>query len=95
MSTSTTIRVNTSTRKRLSNLAKQSGRPVGEVVATLIDHEEARRLFEQHNAAIARAANDPAELMDLNQEQAELESTLLDGLEADPWPLNQHGQPQR
>lgn len=84
MSTSTTIRVRETTHRALSELAAQRGRSITEVIDQLVEQAETDAMFDAHNEAMAPGA-----------QESHLEGTLTDGLEDDPWPLDEHGRPAR
>jgi predicted transcriptional regulator len=85
MSTSTTIRVRETTRRALSALAAQRRSSITEVIDQLVEQADADAMFDAHHEAMA-----PGE-----QESRYLEGTLMDGLQDDPWPLDEHGHPAR
>jgi hypothetical protein len=94
-SATTTIRVRQETRAALAELAEQEGRPIIEVVARLVDDAKANAMFDHHTAVMTDLGDPPAVRTELEAEQAILDGTLLDGLEQDEWPHDEHGQALR
>jgi predicted DNA-binding protein len=93
--TTTTIRVRPDTRDRLASIAKREGQPIAEVVARLVAEHEANTMLDRHVAVVTRLGAGVSERADVEEEQRQLDGTLLDGLEDDPWPLDGRGQPAR
>jgi hypothetical protein len=94
-SSTTTIRVRLDTREALAAIAKREGRPITEVVARLVDEHEANVMFDRHTDVMTRLGTTPDRQAELDAEQRLLDGTLLDGLDRDPWPLDEHGHPAR
>jgi predicted transcriptional regulator len=83
VSTSTTIRIRETTHRALSELAHRRGSSITEVVDQLVERAETDAMFDAHNEAMATGT------------AQHLEGTLMDGLEDDPWPVDEHGRPAR
>ena len=81
----TTVKISVATRDTLADLAAAEGRPMGEVIADLVERERRRRFFDAADAAYARLRADPAAWADWQAELRSMEGTLMDGLEDDPW----------
>jgi nicotinamidase-related amidase len=94
-SSTTTIRVRQETRAALAELAEQEGRTIIEVVARLVDAARANAMFDHHIAITTGLGEPPAIPAAFEAEQSVLDGTLLDGLEHDEWPRDEHGQPLR
>jgi hypothetical protein len=82
---SVTVKVPIEARAKLAEFANEDRRPMGEILAELIERERRRRLFDEGDAAYARLQDDPAAWAEYQEELRSLEGTLLDGLEDDPW----------
>jgi hypothetical protein len=91
----TTIRVRLDTRAALATIAKREGRTITDVVARLVEDHEANAMFDRHTAVMTGLGTTPAVQAELEAEQRLLDGTLLDGLEQDPWPVDERGRPAR
>ena len=80
-SPTTTIRVSRRTRDTLQALAEQSGRSVQEVLEEAVEFYWGRRLLKATNVAYAGLRADPAAWQELQEERAEWDVTISDGLE--------------
>jgi hypothetical protein len=80
MTASTTIRVPAATHARLRRLAREEGRPVGQVVAALLDDFEKRRFFAGLAEDFARLQTDPEAWAEYQAETSAWDGTLRDGL---------------
>ena len=77
----TTIRVSRRTRDRLQHLAEQYGSSMQAVLEEAVELYQGQRLLEATNAAYAALRADPAAWRELQDERAEWDATLNDGLE--------------
>ncbi len=77
----TTIRVSRRTRDRLQHLAEQYGSSMQAVLEEAVELYQGQRLLEATNAAYAALRADPAAWRELQEERAEWDATLNDGLE--------------
>jgi predicted DNA-binding protein len=75
----TTVRVPTSTHKRLQVLAAEETRSIGEVIEALLDEDEKHRFFAGLAEDFARLQADPEAWADYQAEVARWDSTLRDG----------------
>ena len=80
----TTIRVPTTSHIRLRRLAAEQDRPIGEVIAGLLDDHEKRAFFAGMGEDLERLRADPAALPDYEAEVAAWNVTLGDGLADEP-----------
>jgi predicted CopG family antitoxin len=92
---SVTVRVRDETRRKLAEMAKREGRSIPEVIAALVERAEADAMIAEHLAAMERLRADPEQWKDYQRELEEWDATLMDGLEDDPWPVDERGEPQR
>jgi len=81
MAATTTIRVSTSTRDLLQELATQSGNSMQFVLERALEQYRRQQLLEDVNAAYAVLHADTAAWAELERERAEWDQTLADGLE--------------
>lgn len=81
MSATTTIRVSRRTRDVLQALAEQYGSSMQAVLEEAVDLLEGQRLLEATNEAYAALRANPAAWQELQEERAEWDVTLSDGLE--------------
>lgn len=77
----TTIRVSRRTRDQLQLLAEQYGRSMQAVLEEAVELYQGQRLLEATNAAYATLRADPSAWQALQEERAEWDATLNDGLE--------------
>ena len=77
----TTIRVSRRTRDRLQHLAEQYGSSMQAVLEEAVELYQGQRLLEATNAAYAALRADPAAWRELQEERAEWDATLNEGLE--------------
>jgi len=82
---STTIRVPEPAASGLQSLAQARGVPVGAIVQELYQEYLDRRMLEETNRAYAALRADPEAWVAEEAFRAELEGTLMDGLEDDPY----------
>lgn len=80
-SLTTTIRVSRRTRDRLQRLAEQYGSSMQAVLEEAVELYQGQRLLEATNAAYAALRADPAAWQELQEERAEWDAALNDGLE--------------
>lgn len=81
MSTTTTIRVSRRTRDTLQNLANQYGSSMQAILEEAVDLLEGQRLLEATYEAYAKLRANPEAWQELQEERAEWDVTLSDGLE--------------
>lgn len=95
MPTSTTIRIRGATHSALVELAAQRGRSITDLVDELVERAEVEAMFDAHHDALRRVSEDPEQAVAWEAERRDLEGSLLDGLEQDPWPRDERGEPAR
>ena len=78
---STTIRVDARTREVLREWSKEQRKPIGEVIADLVEHQERERFWREMHEDFARLRADPDAWQDYQDELAVWDATLMDGLE--------------
>ncbi len=83
MPASTTIRVRETTRHALSELAHRRGSSITDIIDQLVEAAAADAMFDAHNEAMTSGP------------EHGLDGTLQDGLDDDPWPLDEGGRPAR
>ena len=81
VSTTTTIRVSRRTRDMLQTLAQQYDSSMQVVLEEAVDLYRGQRLLEATNAAYAALRTNPEAWKQLQEERAEWDVTLGDGLE--------------
>lgn len=69
----------------LSKLASETRRPMGDLLAEMIEREQRRRLFDEADASYDRLLANPAAWAEYQEEIRTLEGPIMDGLEDDPW----------
>jgi hypothetical protein len=89
MSTTTekshTVRVTAGTHDQLRELSQARGEPITLILARAVERYRRQCILEEANAQYAALLADPEERAAIQAEQRELDGTLLDGLEDDPW----------
>lgn len=79
------VKITPEAHAKLADFAASDKRPMGEVLADLIERERRRRFFDAANAEYARLRADPEAWADWQEELRSMDGTLLDGLRDDPW----------
>ena len=79
------VKLPASAHATLVEMAAEDDRPIGEILAAMIERERRRRMFEAADAAYARLRDDPEAWADWQAELRSMEGSLLDGLRDDPW----------
>ena len=82
--TTTTIRVPVTTHTRLRRLAAEQDRPIGKVIAGLLDDHEKRAFFAGLGEDFERLRADPTAWADYEAEVAAWDAALGDGLADEP-----------
>ena len=82
----TTIRVQPETYRRIAELARGRRKPISRILDEAVDLLERRCLLEAINDGYRRIRSDASARAALDREQDELDGTLGDGLDEDPWP---------
>jgi hypothetical protein len=82
---SVTVKIPFDAHATLAEFATTQERPMGEILADLIERERRRLFLEGANADFARLRADPEAWADYQAEIRSMEGTLMDGLEDDPW----------
>jgi len=77
----TTVRISESTRRALRDLARERGVSMAELLDEAVERLRRESVLEQANAAYAALRADPGAWADEQEERAEWEATLSDGLE--------------
>ena len=80
-----TVKIPSDAHAKLGSFAAADKRPMGEILADLIEGERRRRFWEEYDRSIARLRADPEAWADYQAEIRSMEGTLMDGLEDDPW----------
>jgi len=84
MASTTTIRVSLQVREQLAELAKAEGKPIGQFIQGLVAEHEKQQFFKQLAEDFRRLQSDPEAWADYQNEMAEWDTTLMDGLEDEP-----------
>lgn len=84
-----TIRIKAETHKLVKQLAEEDDMPMSDVVAEAVRRYQRRRFHERAGEIWARMMEDPKEREYWAREDAELEGTLMDGLEDDEYEWEQ------
>lgn len=79
------VKIPADAHAHLAELAADQERPMGDLVAGLIEKERRRAFWEEANAAYGRLRADPVAWADWRAEIKSMEGTLMDGLEEYPW----------
>ncbi len=82
---SVTLRVRKETHQILRELAARRGVPMTELVEEAVEHLRRQDLLRRGNEDYARLREDPEAWAEELGERKLWESTLMDGLEDDPW----------
>lgn len=85
----TTVRVDQETHAKIAALAEEMGLSMQETLARAVERFRRERFFDQADAAYAALRADPEAWAEELTERALLENTLMDGLEDDPYPLDE------
>jgi len=80
-----TVRVSARTHRELRDLSRDSGEPITLILARAVERYRRQRVLDEANAAYAEYLSDPVARAEFQAELEELDGTLLDGLEDDPW----------
>lgn len=80
-----TVRISKESHAKLVALAVEHNRPMGAVLADLIERERRRLFLEGANRDFACLRTDPEAWADYWAEHQSMECTLMDGLKDDPW----------
>jgi uncharacterized protein (DUF1778 family) len=91
LATTATVRVREETRRALAEMAEHSGKTMAEVISELVERARADEILAAHNRAVLSPGVGDEYLAQI----ASLEGTVADGLEADPWPSDSEGRPER
>jgi hypothetical protein len=81
---STTVRVDARTRERLRDWAKEQHRPIGELIADLVDQHEKERFWKELETSLDRLRANPQAWQDYQDEIALWDTTSGDGIENEP-----------
>lgn len=79
------VKIPAAAHAHLAELAADQERPMGDLVADLIEKERRRAFWQETNAAYARLRADPVAWADWRAEIKSMEGTLMDGLDEYPW----------
>jgi hypothetical protein len=80
---STTVRIARTTHRRLTEVARQTGEQLNEVLDRAVEHEARRQFWQRFHAAVDELRADPEQWAAYRAESAELDGTLMDGLPID------------
>lgn len=86
MAATVSIRIPAETHQMLQELAKQEHKGIGEVIGEAARLLQRERFWAEYYAAYERLRADPEEWRDFQEELKLWDSTLMDGLEDNPWP---------
>lgn len=78
---STTVRVDARTRELLREWAKQQRKPMGEIIADLVERQAKEQFWREMREDFARLRADPVAWQDYQDELAAWDATLMDGPE--------------
>ena len=78
---STQIRIRTSDKEELRQLAKMRGTSMAAVLSEIIDYFKRKAILEEVNRAYAAMKSDEKQWDEQRKEQAVLDGSLADGLE--------------
>ncbi len=78
---STTVRVDARTRELLREWAKEQRKPIGEIIADLVERQENERFWREMHEDFARLRADTDAWQDYQAELAVWDVTLMAGLE--------------
>ncbi len=78
---STTVRVDTRTREVLREWSMEQHKPIGEIIADLVQQQEQERFWQEMHEDFARLRADADAWQGYQDELAIWDATLLDGLE--------------
>ena len=84
--TSATVRISQRAQRTLRDLSEQEQRPMQSILDLAIEEYRRRRVLEESNAAYAKLRADPQEWAGVEEERAEWDVTLLDGIEPEEAP---------
>ena len=80
-----TVKIPSEAHAKLGSFAAAAKRPMGEILADLIERERRRRFWDEYDRSIQLLRADPAAWADYQGEIRSMEGTLMDDLEDDPW----------
>jgi hypothetical protein len=83
----TSLRAHRGTAETFRRLAAREGKPLTRSLDEVAAREERRAFWEEYRQAVERLRADPAARADYQDEQRELEGTLMDGIDADEGPF--------
>jgi hypothetical protein len=78
---STTVRVDERTRELLREWSKEQRRPIGEIIAEMVEQQQKERFWREMHEDFARLRADPDAWQGYQDELADWDATLMDGLE--------------
>lgn len=77
----------------MAKLAEQAGTPMTEVVDAAVDKLERQVFFDEMNRRFAELRADPKAWAEIEEERAEWDATLMDGLRGDPYSTEDTPEP--
>ena len=80
-----TVRVSAKTHQHLRELSESTGEPITTILTKAVGRYRREERRRAANQLYAEYLSDAAAREEFDAEQAELDGTLLDGLEEDPW----------
>ncbi len=96
----TSLRAHRGTADTFRRLAAREGKPLTRYLDDVAAREERRAFWEDYRQAVERLRADPVAWAAYQDEQRELDATLMDGLDAnegsmwrDVWEAQQRGEP--
>lgn len=81
---STTVRVDVRTREVLREWSREQHKPIGEIIADLVQRQEKERFWQELEASLDRLRADPQAWQEYQGEIALWDTTSGDGLENEP-----------
>lgn len=81
---STTVRVDVRTREVLREWSREQHKPIGEIIADLVQRQEKERFWQELEASLDRLRADPQAWQEYQDEIALWDTTSGDGLENEP-----------
>lgn len=80
-----TVRVSARTHQELRELSRESREPITLILARAVERYRRQRVLDEATFQYDQILLHPAARAEFQAEVRELEGTLLDGLEDDPW----------
>ncbi len=75
------VRIPRETHAEIRRIAERRHQTVGRVVSDMVADQKRKEFWEEYQRAALEARNDPAVWQQMQDEQAEFDGALLDGIE--------------